>query len=296
MAETVPLSDRALQFGDGLFETLLLHDYICPLWPLHRQRLLESAARLDIAIDAGQLDADVEALISELATKPNFRYGSVKILLSRGDSRRGYISTQSMLSRCCLLAFAGEKCQQLSQSLGLSSISIARQPLLAGLKHCNRLEQVLARRQLPEDLGEALMLDEKNHVIEGISSNVFFRVGGLWKTPSLSHSGVAGTARYLLLHQLIPGLGLKVEQGDYGLADLLAADQLFICSSLRGIQFINCFKVASQQLSQLKLEDKEIDDIVRHYVIGDEVTCLQRDFTEILDRNNGLFNSGETFF
>lgn len=296
VAGAVPLSDRALQFGDGLFETMLLHDFSCPLWRLHRQRLLESSGRLSISIDAGQLDADIEALMSVLITKPDFRYGSVKILVSRGDSLRGYNASELMPSRCCLMAFAGGKCQQHSQSLGVSAISLARQPLLAGLKHCNRLEQVLARRELPEGLGEAVMLDDKSHVIEGISSNVFFRQGGHWRTPSLNHSGVAGAVRHLVLHRLIPAMNLTVEQGDFFLEDLLAADQLFICSSLRGIQFIDCLKISGQQLSQLNIEGEAVNDVVRRYKMGAEIVSLQRNFVEILDGNNGLFNSGETFF
>jgi 4-amino-4-deoxychorismate lyase len=113
---------------------------------------------------------------------------------------------------------------------------LGRNPRLAGIKHLNRLEQVLARsEQDPAECAEGLMLDDEDRVIEGIMSNLFMRRGRLLTTPDLSACGVAGIMRELVLEAAAELEGLEPRVGAVGIHDLASADECFLTNSLIGI-------------------------------------------------------------
>jgi 4-amino-4-deoxychorismate lyase len=128
--------------------------------------------------------------------------------------------------------------QRLTQGIRLH---ICRQrlsyhPVLAGIKHLNRLEQVMAADERNEELAEdGLMLDESGSVIECVSSNVFILQGKTLLTPSLHHCGVAGVMRAVVMQQFAKQAELAVAETRLTLNDCLAADGLFICNSVIGI-------------------------------------------------------------
>lgn len=277
----VSIFDRALQFGDGLFETILLQDYRCQFWPLHKRRLLDGCARLNFPIDSNRLEDYFQQLLAELAGIPALRYGSIKIIVSRGDSQRGYLPESGGECNYYCLAFSGEPLVEAPPPirLGLSGIPLASQPLLAGLKHNNRLEQVLARQALSPEFAEALMLSGDGHVVEGISSNIFFKLDGCWRTPSLTVAGVAGTTRRLLLETLMPELGLACEQVCVPLTDFLGAEQVFICSSLRGVQAVGRFELSLTQSEQLSIKPA---DRLLEYAPEADIPALQQAYIKLV--------------
>jgi 4-amino-4-deoxychorismate lyase len=116
-------------------------------------------------------------------------------------------------------------------NLRWAKTTMAMQPALAGIKHCNRLEQVLARAEWQDpDIDEALMCDGEDRVVGATSANLFALLGGRWLTPSVERCGIAGIARGWLLANL-PGAAVA----DLNAAEISRADALFLCNAVRGI-------------------------------------------------------------
>jgi 4-amino-4-deoxychorismate lyase len=171
-----------------------------------------------------------------------------KIIITRGEGERGYalpvitVPTRVLL-KSNMPKYAPENYEQGVQ-LRVCNIRLSAQPKLAGIKHLNRLENVLARMEWhDENIFDGLLMDAHGNVIECTMSNVFIRVGNTLKTPDLSQCGVAGITRQRILG-LGKLLGLDVMTEKITLPQLLEADEVVICNSLYG-----AFQVA-------RIEDK----------------------------------------
>ena len=222
--DAIPADDRGLAYGDGLFETLRAHAGAFPWWDSHWRRLARGASRLGLALpDPVQVQAEAASLFEEGGD------GVLKLLVTRGGSARGYAPPA-----------AGEVHWILSRNpLPPSSTALrttwcetrlAVQPALAGLKHCNRLEQVLARDECVRGgFDEGLMLDTEGTVVSATSGNLFVLRDGTWLTPAIDRCGVAGTCR---AHLLVP-LAARESRIDPAVVD--AADAVFLCNAVRGI-------------------------------------------------------------
>ena len=224
---------RALHYGDGLFETLCVRDAACEHLDRHLQRLLAGckALRLEFS-DRSGLAAELQQRASELGN------GVIKIILSRGPGGRGYrfsegqgvtriVSAQEMPDYPRAWPTQGVRAR-------ICDLRLGPQPRLAGLKHLNRLEQVMARAEWGDDFEEGLMLDHHGRLIEGTMSNLFVIRDGELCTPRLDACGVAGVMRSVLL-DLAAALGLSGRRESLLPADLLSAEEVFLCNSLIGI-------------------------------------------------------------
>ena len=119
--------------------------------------------------------------------------------------------------------------------LHLCEIRLSHQPRLAGIKHLNRLENVLARMEWDDaNIADGLLLDAEGWVIEGTMANIFMRMGQRLVTPELSACGVAGLQRERILKHA-PSLGLTPEIARFSLPSLLQAEEVFLCNSLIGV-------------------------------------------------------------
>ncbi|MDD0843270.1 aminodeoxychorismate lyase [Pseudomonas sp. Gutcm_11s] len=232
-ATDLPLGDRGLAYGDGLFETIAVRGGRAKLLPRHLARLSEGLRRLSIDLDLPALEAELQAFFAELGE------GVAKLMITRGEGLRGYAQPQPASPRRILLgnplpSYAAENAEQ-GVRLFPCTTRLAEQPLLAGLKHLNRLEQVLARGEWQDTaFAEGLMCDVSGRVVEGVFSNLFLVKGGALLTADLSRCGVAGVMRAEVLAQA-ERLGLVCEVRDLGLDELYAADEVFLCNSLYGI-------------------------------------------------------------
>ncbi|UCJ15904.1 aminodeoxychorismate lyase [Pseudomonas sp. MM211] len=231
-ATTLPLVDRGLAYGDGLFETIAVGGGQPVLLERHLTRVTAGCVRLRIDLDAAQLRRELSAFCAELGQ------GVAKLIVTRGDGQRGYAPSAGAPRR---ILQAGAMPAYLPQH-GESGIRLfpcetrlAEQPLLAGLKHLNRLEQVLARAEWQGgEFAEGLMRDVSGRVVEGVFSNLFLVRDGVLSTPELSRCGVAGVMRAELLEQA-QDLGIACQTRDIELNELLAADEVFLCNSLYGV-------------------------------------------------------------
>ncbi len=235
-ADSLPIDDRGLSYGDGLFETLALRHGEPQHWDLHHARLVDGAARL--GIDCPAADLLRQDLAAALPSPAPSRLVA-KIMLTRGSGGRGYAPpVPSHPRRIVRLSAWPEWPQSYADEgipLSLCATPLGRNPVLAGLKHLNRLEQVMASRELAAaGAVEGLMFDDLARLIEGTRTNVFLVAGRELLTPRLDQCGIAGVMRAVIM-DLARSLSLHVSETRVERSLLYSANELFVCNSLIGI-------------------------------------------------------------
>ena len=255
--------DRGLQYGDGLFETLRCVSGQAPFLDWHRQRLSLGCERL------GLPQPDLEHLREQLRQAvAGQQHTLVKLILTAGSGPRGY-ARPSILTPCVLLQVQPLKIGTPADlALRWCELKLARQPALAGIKHLNRLEQVLARNEWNTDeFDEGLMLDSEDQVICATAANVFIRTAGQWLTPPVEVCGVAGIGRRWMLER-----GAQVRE--LSVADVGRAEQCLLTNAVRGPR------------AAISLES-------RRYVPDEEVRALQWEWEQCFTASFGSKASGQ---
>jgi len=229
-AGAIPADDRGLRYGDGVFETIKVCDGAPEFWSRHLQRLNLGAERLRIGAPAAATLAEEAA---RLLKKPCD--GVLRIRLTRG-SGAGYGHEPCPRPTRILELDADPAHPKEASTQGvrvrLLEMRLGQNPALAGIKHMNRLEQVLAAQELTEpEIAEGLMLDGDGHVIEGTRTNVFFLSDGVLVTPALDKAGVAGILREVVLEEA-KRLEYKVEIRPVRPEEAFAAQECFLTNSL----------------------------------------------------------------
>jgi 4-amino-4-deoxychorismate lyase len=232
--DKLSVRDRAIQYGDGLFETFAVKNGEALAWDLHITRLQSSSIRLGIECpDPALLKREVSS-ISQHA-----RRAVLKLIISRGEGGRGYqLPTSALPTRIISLhEWPDYPVNYMNEGIvaTVCKMRMACNPVLAGMKHLNRLEQVLLKKELlGSDFPEAVVLDINDNVIEGCMSNIFLVKNKQLFTPDLSNSGVEGVVREGIV-QLAESLKLKCEILPLQINDVMNADEVFFCNSVAGI-------------------------------------------------------------
>lgn len=269
LCNKINITDRGLHYGDGLFETLAVIDQQPLCWDKHLQRLLSGCARLKIDFD------DVELLKSEVSSLcENIDNHSdravLKITITSGTGGRGYKRGNAGVKPTRLLAihpwpdypdnYSTEGIQ-----VHLCSTRLGHNPELAGIKHLNRLEQVLARNEWENtDIMEGMMLDIDTNVIAGTMSNLFaIYPDKKLLTPDLSLCGIEGIVRQTILdHSSM--FGYKSEICKLSLEDIYSASEVFFCNSIAGIMPV-------KQLADHKYFSQTDANEIKQFLITREV-------------------------
>ncbi|MCB5160371.1 aminodeoxychorismate lyase [Marinomonas algarum] len=231
---TVSPADRGLAYGDGVFETIRTFPLSFSELKFHLSRLYRGLNKLGMPFSAEQKQTLCDFLYQTVL--PKIEHESViKIIVTRGEGGRGYlppINCEHMISVGILPAPDYNSQRQNGVALSLSPIPVSNNRFLAGMKHLNRLENVLAKQRLTVPYFESIMFDSHQHIVECIQSNIFWFKDGLLFTPSLISSGVQGTYR----SAIISGQSQYcVQTGRFKLSALESADEVFITNSLMGI-------------------------------------------------------------
>ena len=230
--EVVSAFDRGLAFGDGVFETCRVRQGRIPLWDYHRRRLEQGLSKLSIPIDMGLL----ERYRSELLEADSRQDSVFKLTVTRGVTGRGYgfAGTETPTVICSVSDAPSMNSEPVD--LAVCETKLSCNSSLAGLKHLNRLENVLLKAECQSrGCGDGLALNELGDVIETTHSNVFVCRHSRWTTPRLNISGVRGVMRQFLLDELGPSVGIEVAETELSEADLLDVESAFCCNSIRGL-------------------------------------------------------------
>lgn len=234
--DTVPVTDRGLQYGDGLFETVLIDRGQALGWDQHLARVRRGCRALRLPeppIAALEADRD------DLCTRGPAQ-AVLKIILTAGGAGRGYVRPQPPTWRR-ILSLAPAPDWPLAEYRDGIRARWCRQlwfpdPTLSGIKHLNRLTQVRARAEWDDpQIDEGLLRDPEGNVVGGTMSNLFVVHDGALLTPGLWHCGVAGTMRARVM-RIAAVQGLSVRETALSVTDCLQANELFVCNAVRGIR------------------------------------------------------------
>jgi len=231
--EQISFRDRGFQYGDGLFETLAITSGKPVFWDRHWRRLRHGAERLGLTPPPESLLREEAGVICT-----NQERAVLKIIITRGVSARGYgpvvgASPTRVLSLSPWPDYPAAYPQQ-GVAVRFCRMPLARNRFLAGVKHLNRLEQVLARAEWQDDYQEGLMQDADGLVVEGTMSNVFVVSQGTLLTPDVSQCGVEGVMRGVVL-ECAAAASIPCRVADIRRQDILGADELFLTNSLIGL-------------------------------------------------------------
>ena len=229
--DLVSSADRGLQFGDGLFETIAIEDGLVEYWPEHIQRLQHGASVLGIECP------DEQVWLEDVRKCLDGRSGRwvIKIMLTRGFSERGYTVPPGLKPNRIVKLSAAPDWPARNSTDGILARRcqqrLSSNATLAGIKHLNRLDNVLARRELRSHQHEGIVCDQAGQPVEGTMSNLFCVAEGVLRTPEITDCGIDGVIRQRIIagdHGVTCRIGLNETMLD-------DADEIFFCNSLIGI-------------------------------------------------------------
>jgi 4-amino-4-deoxychorismate lyase len=234
-AQQVSPFDRAVHFGDGLFETIACRSGRPRFLTLHLERLQLGCQRL--GIEPGELDevrAEVRSLAGEVENS------IVKVIVTRGTAlARGYGVTgrEKAMRITFRYAWPPETATESQDGVRVrtAKLRLGENPALAGLKHCNRLEQILARQEWSDPgIAESLLFSRSGRLVSGTMSNVFIVEGSRLRTPRLDLCGVSGVMRRVVLREA-ERAGISVQEDVLGVDDVHKASELFLTNARIGL-------------------------------------------------------------
>ena len=240
-AKTISIDDRGLAYGDGCFTAALVKHGEIVMLAQHIERLVQQSQQL------GLPKFDSIALVNTLHDiSADIDIAIVKVMITCGSGGRGYsrlgVQQAKVIVSLHDYPVFYPQWQQQGITVGTSTLQLGINPMLAGIKHLNRLEQVLLRAELDKRTEDDLIVTDINgHIIECCSANVFWLKAGQWHTPSLTTAGVAGLMRANLLLN-----NPNIQQGQYVLDDLDNVVAMFISNAILGIVPVKIFN--GQQL------------------------------------------------
>ncbi|NND58743.1 MAG: aminodeoxychorismate lyase [Gammaproteobacteria bacterium] len=224
----IDVTDRGLHYGDGLFETMAVIDGRIRLLERHLARLLHGAERLGIV-----MPDNVDVMLREKAAVSGTAI--LKLIVTRGAGGRGYTPPAQASPGCILMTYPWPSVPT-SMTLRVCETRLGHNPALAGIKHLNRLEQVLASREwsVGETADDGVMLDTEERVIETTRANLFIVSGGKLLTPQLDGSGVRGVMRDHVIDVAVRN-AIECSEAALSLDDLHNADEIFVTNAVIGV-------------------------------------------------------------
>ena len=223
-------TDRGLAYGDGVFETVAVAAGKARLWPRHLARLLNGCRRLGIVFD------DVRLLEQEVQNVAAHSGEAVlKVIVTGGDGGRGYRRPEPQKPTRIVMALPPPDYPDDFRTRGVAvrfcRKRLAYDPDLAGIKHLNRLEQVMARMEWREEFQEGILSDYQDQIVEGTMSNLFVVKEGALQTPPLNDCGVRGVMREWII-EVCRERGIAVSETPLRREDLVRADGIFLCNAV----------------------------------------------------------------
>lgn len=236
---TISIHDRGLNYGDGVFETIAIHDGVPLLWDLHWKRFVKACDRLSLNLPDKVILEDELGSLSD-----RIKNGVIKIILTRGSSERGYKPDIEQENTRILSATLGSQGKKIRNDIEvyICEYVVYPEPQLAGIKHLNRLPQVMASIDRENNDKMGILCDNNNNLVEAISANIFIVANGVLQTPDLTEYGVEGVMREYILEQARM-LDIQTKIKKLNQSCLQNAEEVFLTNSIIGIlpvrKFIN---------------------------------------------------------
>lgn len=236
--------NRAALYGDGLFETMLWVNGAAAMWPWHWARLTRGCSRLGLNWpDEEELLAQCQQILAmaaehEMPGAQQSTHRVIRLTLFRSQhNTRGYRTGGSHQAQC-LLSVHPMPPRNDRVHLGQSSVRLGWQPLFGGLKHLNRLEQVMAASECEQHgWEEALVLDQAGRLVSAVAGNVIFRRDLTWMTPPVDRCGIAGVTRQWAMEHA----GFPIPICTLNEAQLELIDEIWVINSVMGARWAASF-------------------------------------------------------
>ncbi len=257
--QVIDITDRGLAYGDGLFTTAKILNGKVTLLDKHLKRLTEGCRHLGIQLPCQQgLKEQV------CAVARSFLLASLKVIITAGSGGRGYSRLGLKEKDCNIIImvfdFPTQYAAQSKQgiTLGDSHQQIGSNPMLSGIKHLNRLEQVLLRAELDKrSEDELLVTNDKGEIIEATCANVFYWQKGQLHTPKITSSGVNGIVRQAILAKYP-----EIKECRAQFSDLKDVEAMFICNSLMGIMPVRTYNNRKLNIDEVLALQMQMNEII----------------------------------
>jgi 4-amino-4-deoxychorismate lyase len=232
-AHAISAQDRGLSYGDGLFETMRLRAGRVRFLTSHLARLAHGCERLGIRYPGNDLlEHEIERACGTHAD------GVVKLLVTRGTGSRGYRPLRDAAPTRVVSLHTAPQTESAGIRVRWCNTPLVRNPLLAGIKHLNRLEQVLAQSEWDDPgIAEGLMCDSEGELVCATAGNIFIVRGKELVTPDLRYCGIRGVMRARIIEHAHK-LGFAVEEAPLRPDDLELATEVFVTNAVRGVRAV----------------------------------------------------------
>ncbi|MDT0594329.1 aminodeoxychorismate lyase [Glaciecola petra] len=262
---SVDVRDRAMNYGDGCFTSILFNgDNFC-LLKEHIDRLFDDATCLSFNLDKNELQKGLLSPLKNIKSQYNGQHKAIKVLVSRGVGGRGYqtpdqvtVNIYITVHDCLPPQYPKEMSLDYEYHLGVCDFSLASQSLFAGVKHLNRLEQVLAKHRLKRYsyLDDFIMLDSNNRLVEATSANIFVKLAGYWCTPRIESAGVDGVMRRHVMKTMLEQ-GIEIKTRDIYIDDLQQAQSVFLTNAISLVIPVSHLHLKNKANESITLNDTD---------------------------------------
>lgn len=236
---------RGFLYADGFFETIRCISGEYPLFHLHYGRIVQSTDAYKMELPRWMLEEELLSLLKDLYAK-SFISGDARIRLTiyrDGDGR--YTPNTNFATAVGSI----ESIEGLGYELNENGIAIglyqdlSKTPSrISNFKNLHSQLYVQAGNYANEHgLGDVLILNDFNQLIEAISSNIFLVLNGALHTPKLESGPVGGVMRAAVINLAVE-LGIKVYECNLEAHELIKADEVFLTNAIRGIQWVASFR------------------------------------------------------
>ena len=239
-SKNIDIKDRGFNFGDGVFETILVKNKCLKNFKEHFHRLKNGCESLKMKSPSFQF-------IQSNSKKAISKYSNciLKIYVTRGSNDQGYNFSKNIVHNIYFRVIP--KLPSIIKITGLNlkiSKHILQQNIhYGGVKHMNRIDQSLAAHDLLYNprYDDIILIDDKKNIVETISSNIFFAKQLKSKlnfyTPKMEKCGIEGIMRNEVIKWLEKkGYNLIIK--DIVKKDIRKYDYCFITNSIKGLRFV----------------------------------------------------------
>lgn len=243
----VSVMDRGFLYGDGVFETLRVYRGVPFRWDAHMRRLHRGLEELSITPPVD--DARLRAVADELIERNHASDSILRIHITRGSGNRGYASASADKPTLVITTHPAPAASPAPPvwTLITSRFRLQSDHPLNKVKSSNKLLNVLARDEAARaGADEAILLNERDDVVETTSANLFWIQGDAVFTPPLASGALAGVTREVVM-EICESLQIPCREDTGTLATLSTADGVFLTLSSWGV-----VETASIDLTELK--------------------------------------------